>query len=156
MTDLFQQRRLKRSANKDKVFDMLSRTKNSRYGFFTQMTDIYMFALSLGLKNRKRSPLSGPASEPIQVSVFREDQVKYFDMIALYDTAGKLDSLDKSSEERVNEMQKTIEEYANGGLEIMLNEIEVHPENSFNIIKLIIAKELKENIPEDALEEISW
>lgn len=149
MINLFESKRLNRLSDKDLVFNTLDAKKNSKHGFFQQMTDIYIFALALGVKRKKRAKLSGPTSESIHVSYFNDEQKKFFDMIILYSEAGELDSLDKSSEEVVAEMKKTIEEYANGGLEIIRDKIESHPENAFNIIKLLIDQELKSDLPED-------
>lgn len=149
MINLFESKRLNRLSDKDLVFNTLDTKKNSKHGFFQQMTDIYIFALALGVKRKKRAKLSGPTSESIHVSYFNDEQKKFFDMIILYSEAGELDSLDKSSEAVVAEMKKTIEEYANGGLEIIREKIESHPENAFNAIKLLIDQELKSDLPED-------
>jgi dnd system-associated protein 4 len=156
MLNLFESKRLARAQDKDEVFKTLDIKKDSRHGFFQQMTDIYVFALALGLKNRKRSKIVGPTSESIHVSYFNEDQKKFFDMAVLYSEAGRLGSLDKASEESVNEMKKTIEEYTNGGLQILLDSIHAHPEDAFNIIVRLIGKQLKEGLPEDIDEDISW
>lgn len=156
MVDLFEAKRLARAQDKDEVFKRLDIKKDSRYGFFQQMTDIYIFALALGLKNRKRSKIVGPTSESIHVSYFNDEQKKFFDMAVLYTEAGRLESLDKASEESVNEMKKIIEEYANGGLQIILDNIQVHPEDAFNIIVRLIDKQLKDGLPEDIDEDISW
>ena len=48
------------------------------------------------------------------------------------------------------------EEYANGGLEILLKTIENHPENAFEQILLLLRDELTDNIPVEATEDISW
>lgn len=149
MIDLFESKRLNRLKDKDPVFEVLDKKKNSRYGFFQHMFDIYIFAVALGIKNRKRSSLHGPTSESIHVSYFTDEQKKFLDMVVLYSEAGRLDALDKSSEECVNEMKKTIEEYANGGLQLMLDKISLHPEDAFNILVRLIDHELKADIPDD-------
>ncbi|MDD5161111.1 MAG: hypothetical protein PHI47_13755 [Sulfuricurvum sp.] len=156
MIDLFESKRLARAQDKDEVFKRLDVKKDSRYGFFQQMTDIYIFALALGLKNRKRSKIIGPTSESIHVSYFTDEQKKFFDMAVLYSEAGKLESLDKASEDCVSEMRKIIEEYTNGGLQIILDHIQVHPEDAFNIVVRLIDRELKDGLPEDIDEDISW
>lgn len=156
MLDLFESKRLSRAANKDKVFEILDIKKNNKYGFFQQMTEIYIFALALGLKNKKRAKISGPTSEAIHVSYFNDEQKKFFDMAILYSEAGNLNALDKSSENNVNEMKKTIEEYANGGLEILLDKIESHPEGAFNKIILLIDQELKNDLPDDIDDDLDF
>ena len=147
MLDLFDKQTLYRAKDKEKVFDILSATKNQQKGFFMYLHEIYTFAISLGIKNNKRPALGGK-SEGIKIQTFTEDQKKFFDMVVLYDSAGNLDSLDKSLEENVHKMKKTIEEYANGGLEIILDKIEAHPENAYNTLNLLIMKELKTDLPE--------
>lgn len=156
MINLFEPKRLNRSSDKDIVFNTLDIKKNNKYGFFHQMTDIYIFALALGLKRKKRMRLLGQTSEPIHVSYFNDEQKKFFDMVILYSETGSLDSLDKSSEENVLQIKKTIEEYANGGLEILREKIEVHPENAFNIIKLLVDQELKSDLPENIDDDLDW
>lgn len=156
MINLFESKRLNRLSDKDIVFNTLDVKKNSKHGFFQQMTDIYIFALALGIKRKKRAKLSGPTSEPIHVSYFNDEQKKFFDMAILYCEAGNLDALDKSSEETVSKMKQTIEEYTNGGLEIIREKIELHPENTFNIIQLLVDKELKNDLPEDIDDDLGW
>ena len=156
MLNLFESKRLARAEDKDIVFKTLDVKKNNKSGFFQQMTDIYVFAIAVGLKNKKKSKISGPTSEAIHVSYFNDEQKKFFDMAILYDEAGKLDSLDKSSDEIVNNMKKILEEYANGGLEILKEKIGSHPENAFNTIKLLIDKELKDDLPEDIDDDLEW
>lgn len=156
MINLFESKRLNRLSDKDIVFNTLDVKKNNKHGFFQQMTEIYVFALALGIKRKKRVKLSGPTSESIHVSYFNDEQKKFFDMAILYSEAGELDALDKSSEETVAQMKQTIEEYTNGGLEIIREKIESHPENAFNIIKLLIDQELKNDLPEDVDADLEW
>jgi len=153
--NLFEVKRLKRSKDKDKVFKFLD-ARSVKSGFFNTLFDIYMFALALGVKKRKKSPLKGATSEPISLTHFTDEHKKYIDMVILYDSNGNINKLDKSDEENVKEMLKTIEEYTNGGLEILLQTIENHPENAFEEILLLLEDELKEEIPLEAMEDISW
>ena len=153
MIDLFESKRLNRLTDKEIVFNTLDMKKNPKYGFFQQMTDIYVFALALGVKRHKRIKLVGN-TEAIHLTSFSDEQKKFFDMILLYAEAGKLDILDKSSEDTVTLMKKIIEEYTNGGLEILKEKIEIHPENAFNILKLLIDEELKADLPEDIDDEL--
>lgn len=148
--NIFESKRLKRAKDKDKVFEFLdARFKES--GFFSAYYEIYIFALSLGVKKSKKSKLVGAMSDPIHLSHFTDDHRKYMDMIILYASDGDINKIDKSNEENVKEMLKIIEEYANGGLEIILNAIESHPENSFELILLLLKDEfLKNNIPDVA------
>lgn len=149
MLDLLEQKRFARSSDKDKVFDALDPRKNTKAGFFQQKADIFMFALALGVRNRKRSKLIDKKSEKIHVSYFSSEQKNYLDMVVLYSNAWDLNSIDKSNEDTVQNMMSILEEYANGGLEIILDKIQAHPENTFEILKDLIDQELKAEVPDD-------
>ncbi|MFC2073787.1 DNA phosphorothioation-associated protein 4 [Campylobacterota bacterium] len=153
--NLFELKRLRRSKDKDDVFKFLNSTAEKK-GFFSSNFDIYIFALSLGVKNIKRLPLSGPPSDAIQLSYFTDEQRKFMDMIIIHDSNGDIEKLDKSSEDCVKNMLSVLEEYANGGLEILLKTIEHHPENAFENILLLLNDELTQEIPSEATEDISW
>lgn len=153
--NVFDSKRLARTQDKDLVFETLL-VKNPRSGFFQQMTDVYMFALALGVKRKKRSRLVGTQGNAISMGYFTDEQKKFFDMVVLYSEAGDLDSLDKSNPDTVEQMKRTIEEYANGGLEIILEKIRSHPENAFNVVQLMIDHELKADLPEDIDQDLEW
>ncbi len=153
--NLFESKRLKRLKDKDDVFRFLD-ARSEKSGFFNTLFDIYMFALAIGVKSKKRSVLQGPTSESVHISYFTDDQKKFMDMVIVHDNNGNIDKLDKSDEENVQLMLKTIEEYANGGLEIILKTIENHPENSYEQILLLLRDELREDIPVEATEDIIW
>ena len=63
---------------------------------------------------------------------------------------------DKSNEDNVEQMKSVLEEYANGGLEIILDKIHVHPENTFDILKILIDQELQAEIPDEIDQDLSW
>ncbi len=151
----FETKRLKRSKDKDDVFKFLD-ARSEKSGFFKSLFDIYVFALALGVKQRKKSPLSGTPSDAIQLIYFTDEQKKYMDMVIIHDSNGNINKLDKADEDNVQYMLKTIEEFANGGLEIILKTIENHPENAFEQILLLLRDELTDSIPVEATEDISW
>jgi len=153
--NLFDIKRLKRSKDKDNVFKFFD-ARSVKSGFFNTLFDIYIFALAIGVKKRKKSPLKGATSESISLIHFTDEHKKYMDMVILHDSNGNIDKLNKSDENNVKEMLKTIEEYTNGGLEILLKTIENHPENAFEQILLLLEDELTEEIPIEATEDISW
>ena len=111
--NLFETKRLKRSKDKDDVFKFLD-ARSTKSGFFNTLSDIYIFALALGVKKRKKTPLSGAPSQPIQLTYFTDEQKKYMDMIIIHDSNGNINKLDKSDENNVQYMLRTIEEFANG------------------------------------------
>jgi len=153
--NLFETKRLKRSKDKDDVFKYLD-ARSEKSGFFNTLFDIYIFALALGVKKRKKSALTGPNSEPIQLVYFTDEQKKYMDMVIIHDSNGNINKLDKADSDNVEYMLKTIEEFTNGGLEILLRTIENHPENALEQILLLLNDELTEVIPNEAEEEITW
>lgn len=153
--NLFEKKRLRRVKDKDVVFKFLD-ARSEKTGFFSSLFDIYTFAISLGVKKRKKTELIGQQGEPISITYFTDEQRKFMDMIIIHDSNGNVEKIDKSSEDNVQEMLTTIERYANGGLEIILKTIENHPENAFEQILLLLNDELMEEIPNEAAEEISW
>ncbi len=153
--NLFETKRLKRSKDKDDVFRFLD-ARSEKSGFFNTLFDIYIFALALGVKKRKKASLSGTNSEAIQLIYFTDEQKKYMDMVIIHDSNGNINKLDKADADNVEYMLKTIEEFANGGLEIILKTIENHPENAFEQILLLLRDELTDSIPVEATEDISW
>ena len=52
MLNLFESKRLARAEDKDIVFKNLDIKKNNKSIFFQQLTDIYVFAIALGIKNK--------------------------------------------------------------------------------------------------------
>ena len=153
--NLFEKKRLGRSKDKDMVFKFLD-ARSEKTGFFSSLFDIYTFAIALGIKKRKNPALTTPLAEPIQIVYFTDEQRKFMDMIIIHDSNGDIEKIDKSNEETVQDMITVLERYANGGLEIILQTIENHPENAFEQILLLLHDELTDSIPVEATEDISW
>jgi dnd system-associated protein 4 len=153
--NLFEKKRLSRLKDKDMVFKFLD-ARSEKTGFFSSLFDIYTFAIALGVKRRKSSPLNGPTNDPIQIVYFTDEQRKFMDMVIIHHSNGDIEKIDKANEKTVQEMLTTIERYANGGLEIILKTIENHPENAFEQILLLLNDELTEEIPDEAEEDILW
>jgi dnd system-associated protein 4 len=154
--NLLSSKRLKKAKDKDVVFEILDIKKDKKTGFFQKMTEIYTFALAIGIKSKKMEPLIGGNSDPIAIDLFTEEQQKYFDTVVLFYEAGDITKLNKENEENINNYVKVIEEYTNGGLSIIKEKILVHPEDAFNIITRLLNEELKEVIPEDAKGDFEW
>ena len=134
---MIENKRFKYSQTKEKVFKLL------KGEVFPRNADIYMFALSLGVKNRKRIPLEDSRPDPIAYTIFDDGHKKFMDLVVLFETQN-IDLLNKN-DENLKEYIKIIEEYTNGGLEIILKEIEVSPENSYQILLAKLKDELKED-----------
>ena len=156
MMNLLTAKRLKRAKDKDEVFEILDIKKNKKTGFFQKMTDIYVFALALGIKEKKVEPLTGGFSESIAVDYFTGEQQKYFDTVILFHEVGNVNKLNKSDDSNVQIYMKTIEEYTNGGLAILKEKLSVHPEDAFNIISRLVYEKLDEKIPNEVEEDFEW
>ncbi|RLA84695.1 MAG: hypothetical protein DRG78_00625 [Epsilonproteobacteria bacterium] len=154
--NLLSSKRLKKAKDKDIVFEILDIKKNKKTGFFHKMTEIYAFAVALGIKSKKTEPIIGGNGDPIAVDLFSEEQQRYFDTVILFHEAGDITKLNKENEENINRYVKTIEAYANGGLAIIKDKLVVHPEDSFNIITRLVHEELKEVIPDEAKGAFEW
>ena len=68
------------------------------------------------------------------------------DLVVLFET-NDINSLDLSTEENVKNYMQIIEEYANGGAEILLTELEIHPEAAYELLLSFIEKKVKDQIP---------
>ncbi|MBD3724023.1 MAG: hypothetical protein IE925_16595 [Rhodobacterales bacterium] len=156
MNNLLVSKRLKKAKDKDIVFEILDIKKNKKTGFFQKMTEIYVFALALGIKEKKMTPISGGFGEPIAIDLFTDEQQKYFDTVILFHEAGDITKLNKENDENIASYMKIIEEYTNGGLEIIKEKILIHPEDSFNIISRLVTEQLNNMVPKEAEEDFGW
>ena len=108
------------SKEKADLFTKLSKTKQKTGdGIFNNNKDLFLFAVSLGYKYEKRIPLKKKENE-IPLSVFQKskDNLDYIDLIALGETKDVY-ILDWNEDEVVDKKLTILEEYANGGLEII-------------------------------------
>lgn len=91
-------------------------------GPFNLIADVLVFAAALGLKRNRRVRLSEPLAEPIRQSVFeRQGYDTMMNLIALH--ADQRPDVLADSDEAVNARAQTFEEFANGGLEILQEEL---------------------------------
>jgi dnd system-associated protein 4 len=135
-------KRFKRSSNKELVYKLL---KDKTNVFFTY-AEIFVFLVALGLKYRKKKPLEDSKLEPIAYTLFNDNATRFMDLVVLFET-NDINSLDLSTEENVKKYMQIIEEYANGGAEILLTKLEVHPEAAFELFLTFIDQEIKDQIP---------
>jgi dnd system-associated protein 4 len=108
------------SKEKSDLFMKLSKTKQkTQDGIFDNNKDLFLFAASLGYKDKKRRPLLKRDGE-IPLSVFQKSRnnLDFIDLIALGDTKDVY-ILDWDDDEMVDKKLIIIEEYANRGLEII-------------------------------------
>jgi len=135
-------KRFKRSSNKELVYKLLKDKTNI---FFTY-AEIFVFLGAIGIKYRRRKSLEDTKLEPIAYTLFNDNATRFMDLVVLFET-NDINSLDLSTEESVKEYMQIIEEYANGGAEILLTELEIHPEAAYEILLSFIEKEIREQFP---------
>ena len=135
-------KRFKRSSNKELVYKLLKDKTNI---FFTY-AEIFVFLVAIGVKYRKNKSLEDTKLEPIAYTLFNDNATRFMDLVVLFET-NDINSLDLSTEENVKNYMQIIEEYANGGAEILLTELEIHPEAAYELLLSFIEKEIKNQIP---------
>lgn len=120
-------------------------------GPFQTYADAMVFAATLGAKRKKRSPLGTIAKEPAPISleVFVSrgyDRVLKLLAIAETKQAKILSSFaEKSEEKRIH----IFEEYANGGLDILRDELRGAVDYTERIGLILSAERFKKELPED-------
>ncbi len=108
---------MNKSAEYEPYFQELGNKENR---LFESMKDVYMFAIAIGFKRGKKIPLGKTGGEAIALRYFNDDDKKLMDLIAL---AAKDDiSILLADDEIQDEKYKLLEEYANGGMSIMVEE----------------------------------
>jgi len=112
------------SSDKSDLFEKLSKTKQKNDEWlFENNKDIFLFAVALGWKYKKRIPLKKRQTE-IPLAVFQKsrDNIHYIDLIALAENRDVY-ILNWDDEKKVEEKLLIVEEYANGGLEVLRNKL---------------------------------
>lgn len=87
---------------------------------FETMKDVFMFAATLGFRQDKRLPFAKAGGEDISLRFFRDEDMSIFDIIALSVTQEMYMLL--SDDEYRDKKLALIEEFANGGMSIMIDE----------------------------------
>ena len=135
-------KRFKRALNKELIYKLLKDKTNI---FFTY-AEVFVFLVAIGIKYRTPKPLEDSKLEPIAYTLFNNDAISFMDLIVLFET-NDINSLDLSTEENVKKYMQIIEEYANGGAEILLTKLEMNPEAAYELLLSFIEKEIKDQIP---------
>lgn len=113
---------LNKSLEYENFFKFLGKPDKDQEKLFNSMKDVYMLAIVVGFKNKKKKPLKKSSSDPIKLDIFDEHDKVIMDIIALYENIHEQD-LSLLRNDRQDEKYKLIEEYANGGMEILIREI---------------------------------
>ena len=127
---------------------------NTTTGPFQTYADAMVFAAVLGAKRKKRSPLGAITKEPspiaLEVFVSRGYDL-VFKLLAIRETKDpKIISLfDETSEEKRIHI---FEDYANGGLEILRDELRGAVDYTERILLILSSERFKEESPEDGFD----
>ncbi len=92
---------------------------NGSESLFLTMKDVFMLALIIGGLEKQNKPFGKIGGEPIKLNIFSPEDRNIMDLIALSVT----DDIDILTKEQEDKKYNVIEEYANGGMEILVNNI---------------------------------
>ncbi|GAB3861605.1 DNA phosphorothioation-associated protein 4 [Dactylosporangium cerinum] len=109
--------RVRRPADKEELITRLAGDADS--AVFDSMRDLFVFAAALGKTEERRVPLSSRSGkDPIRLDLFRSDSGHEFliQTLAILAFPGDAEVL---HEDRVGDRIAVFEEYVNGGLEII-------------------------------------
>lgn len=113
---------LNKSLEYEGYFKSLGKPDKDSEKLFNSMKDVYMLALVVGFKYKKRKEIKKTSADHIKLDIFEEHDKVIMDIIALYENIHEQD-LSLLRLDRQDEKYKLIEEYANGGMEIIIREI---------------------------------
>lgn len=113
---------LNKSLEYEVYFKSLGKPEKNQDKLFNYMKDVYMLALTVGFKYKKRKEIKKASADPIKLDIFDEHDKVIMDIIALYENIHEKD-LSLLRSDREDDKYKLIEEYANGGMEILIREI---------------------------------
>ncbi|MBV9385528.1 MAG: DNA phosphorothioation-associated protein 4 [Chroococcidiopsidaceae cyanobacterium CP_BM_ER_R8_30] len=143
------EKRIKIAKDKTKLVRDLKAADDTT-GPFQTFVDIMVFAAALGAKRKKRVPLVEFAKDldPIRRDYF--DNHKCDLVINLLAISETQDQKILAQDEESDEQRITIfEEYANGGLEILQDELRGAVEYSEQILLMMTSERLRQDEPED-------
>lgn len=126
------------------------KASDNKNGFFQTYVDVMLFAAALGAKRRKRVPLVEFARDldPIRRDYFNNNKCELLiNLLALsiIQNQNVLADDEKSDEQRI----KIFEEYANGGLEILQQELRGAVDYSEQILLILSSERFKQEIEEE-------
>lgn len=145
MTD----KRIKIAKDKAKLVKDLKASDDTT-GPFQTYVDVMVFAATLGAKRKKRVPLVEFARDldPIRRDYFENNRCELLiNLLAIYETQNHkiLFNDEKTDEQRI----KIFEEYANGGLEILQEELRGAVDYSERILLIISSEREKQEQQEE-------
>lgn len=144
-------RRVKRPADKRDLLDTL--TDSDEGGPFGSHVDAMIFAASLGARKGRTEPIES-SEEPMVFELFarQADREALFYLLGIHQN----ENLDLLRTDRSDDLVTAFEEYANGGLEVIQNEISRTGHQPKEAI-LNLLHEAQRDIPDDEpeLEQIA-
>ncbi len=121
-------------------------------GPFQTYADVVVFAASLGAKHKKRVPLEeiskrepSPIAQEVFVSRGYDLVIKLLGITATED----LKILSSNEEKSENERLRIFEEYANGGLEILQNELRGAVDYSERVLLVLSSEKFEQGSPDE-------
>lgn len=115
-------RRVRYPKDKADFVGKLVYSDESKTAPFKQKSDVLAFAAALGLKRDRRTPIGNTYAEPIRFGVFEGQGYDILvNLIALHEKEDP--KLLSNSPEEVDHRVTIFEEYGNGGLEILMQEL---------------------------------
>lgn len=114
--------------------------------FFSNVYEIYMYAVMLGLKNNYRIPLDGAKTREFnKIKFWHPSELVRFIFMALVARSdidlNSLEELEELEVEReITKLKSLLEEYANGGLDLIHSKVVESPyffENEYCFLELL-------------------
>jgi dnd system-associated protein 4 len=123
---------LNKSEEYESYYQMLGTSEDR---LFSSMKDVFMTALIVGYLKDAQKPFKKSGGEPIKLHIFSQEDRNIMDIIAL-DKTRDLSMLLRENEE---EKYKIIEEYANGGMEYLVEGFCKPVPSHDNLLKFVLS-----------------
>lgn len=137
---------LNKSIENENNFQTLGNKENK---LFSTMKDVYILATIIGFQRNKRIPFDKSGGEAIKLSLLNSDDKNIIDSIALDETNDITILLEENTDKKL----EIIEEYANGGMEVLYESL-LKPIPSFNKLEKFVLDYRKDNIPKREIEDL--
>ncbi|BAU05100.1 DNA phosphorothioation-associated protein 4 [Fischerella thermalis CCMEE 5330] len=135
--------RIKIAKDKVELVKALVASKDTT-GPFQTYVEVMVFAAALGAKHKKRVPLEGIAKDlsPLRQEYFSPSSALLINLLAITETKDIkiLGDDDVADEQRIH----IFEEYANGGLEILQNELRGALDYSERLLLIVSSERFKQ------------
>lgn len=140
-------RRIRVPKDKDDLLARLTRTEDNPLGPFRLRADAMMFAAAYGFRRASRRSFS-TTGEPIRSEVFeRQGYVPVINLMALVDTR---DPNSLSESDTAVDLRATVfEEYANGGLDLLRQELHGLEDPLGRLLLIVEAERLPQDVEGD-------